>query len=61
MDKESSLLWLSAGYVCPETEGFAVAIHDGVVKNTDYQKHCLGVEVIDRYRKYGTVGETIEH
>jgi hypothetical protein len=73
VDKESSLLWLSAGYVCPEllwlsagyvcpeTEDFAVAIHDGVIKNRNYQKHCLRVEVIDKCRKYGTVSETIEH
>ena len=61
MDKESSLLWLSAGYVYPETEGFAVAFHGGVIKNRNCQKYCLGVEVIDICRKYGTVGETIEH
>jgi hypothetical protein len=61
VDKESSLLWLSTGYVCPEMEGFAVTIHDGIVKNRNYQKQCLGVEVTDRCRKYDTVGETIEH
>jgi hypothetical protein len=60
VDEESSL-WLSAGYVCPEMEGFAVTIHDRVVKNRNYQRHCLRVEISDRYRKYGTVGETIEH
>jgi len=40
MDKESSLIWLSTGSVCPEMEGFAVAFYDRVVKNRNYQKHC---------------------
>jgi hypothetical protein len=61
VDKESSLLWLSAGYVSPETGSFAVTIHDGVIENRNYQKHCLGVEMIYRCRKYGTVGKTTEH
>jgi hypothetical protein len=42
-------------------EGFAVTIQEWVIKTRSYEKHCLGVEVTDRCRKYDKVGETIEH
>jgi len=61
MDKESSLLWLSADYIYPEMGGFAVAIHDWGVKTRNYEKHCLEVQVIYRCRKCDKAGETIEH
>jgi len=32
VDKESSILWCSAGCICHEMEGFAVAIQDWVIK-----------------------------
>jgi len=32
-----------------------------VNKTRNYEKHCLGLEVIDRCRKYDKVGKTIEH
>jgi hypothetical protein len=40
MDKESSLLWLSADYIYPEMEGFAVAINEWGIKTRNYEKHC---------------------
>ena len=52
VDKESSsILWPSAGCICPEMEGFAVAIQDWVIKTRNYEKHRLEVEVTDRCRK----------
>jgi hypothetical protein len=41
MDKEFSLLWPAAGYICPGMEGLAVAIHDRAIKTRKYKKHCL--------------------
>jgi hypothetical protein len=41
MDKEYSLLWLSAGCIYPETERFPVAIQDQVIKTINYENHCL--------------------
>jgi hypothetical protein len=61
MDKESSLLRHSASCIDPQTEGFAVTVQDPVIKTRDYEKHCLGVEVISRCRKCDEMGETIEH
>jgi hypothetical protein len=61
VENESSLLWLSAGYVYPETEGFVVAIQDQVIKTRNYEKHYLRVDVSDRCRKCSKVGITIEH
>jgi hypothetical protein len=54
-------MWPSRGYIYPETEGFAVAIQDRVIKTRNYEKHCLGVEVIDKCRKCDEMGETNEH
>ena len=51
VDKESSILWPFAGYICPEMEGFAVAIQDWVIKTRNYWKHCLEEEVTDRCSK----------
>jgi hypothetical protein len=50
MDREFSLLWLSACYIYPATEGFAVGIQDCVIKTRSYERLCLGVEVIETYR-----------
>jgi len=54
-------MWPSTGYIYPEIEGFAVAIQDQVIKTRNYEKHCLGVEVIDKCRKCDEMGETTEH
>jgi hypothetical protein len=43
--------WLSADYVYPETECFAAAIQDQVIKTRNYEKHYLQVDVSDRHRK----------
>jgi len=61
VDNESSLLWPSAGCTYPETEGFAVTVQDGAIKTNNYEKHCLGVEVNDRCKKFDKVGETNEY
>ena len=55
--------WTKGPHYCGihETEGFAVAIHDKVIKTRNYKKHRLRVGVIDRHRKCDTVGETSEH
>ena len=47
IENESSLQWLSAGYVYPDTEGFAVVIQDQVIKSRNYEKHYLRVDVSD--------------
>jgi hypothetical protein len=58
MDKGSSQLWLSTGYIYPEMEGFVVAIQDWVIKTRNNEKHSLRVDVIDRCRKCDKVHET---
>lgn len=61
IDKNSFLQWLTDGYLFPETEGFAIAIQDKIIKTKNYEKHCLGADVIDKCRKCGKPGETIKH
>jgi len=43
VDEDSSTLWLSAGciYIYTETEGFAVAIQDWVIKTRTNEGHCF--------------------
>jgi hypothetical protein len=53
-------MWPSKGYIYPETEGFAVAIQDLVIKTKNYEKHYLGVEVINKCRKCDEMGKTTE-
>jgi hypothetical protein len=48
MDKESFLLWMSAGCIYPEMEHFAVTTQDRVIKTRNYEKQYLGMEVINR-------------
>jgi hypothetical protein len=48
VDKESSLLWLSTGYIYPEMENFAVITQERVIKTRNYGKQYLGMEVINR-------------
>jgi len=48
VDKNSSLLWLSAGYIYPEMENFAVITQERVIKTRNYEKHYLGMGVINR-------------
>ena len=45
MDKGSSRLWFSTGYICPEMKDFAVTILDWVIKTINYEKHSLRMEV----------------
>lgn len=61
IDKRASLHWLESGYLYPETEGFLMAIQDRVMRTRNYEKHCLKLEVEDKCRKCGVVGESIEH
>lgn len=61
VDRVSSLMWLAEKQLYPETEGFVMAIQDRVIKTKNYEKHCLKLDVVDRCRKCGTIGETIEH
>lgn len=44
-----------------ETEGFASAIQDRVVRTKNYERHVLHLDIADKCRKCGAVGETIEH
>jgi len=48
VDKESSLLLLSTGYIYPEMKHFAVTTQDPVIKTRNYEKHYLGMAVIDK-------------
>lgn len=61
IDKDTSILWLKKGYLHPETEGFMMAIQDGVIKTRNYEKHILKSNQEDRCRKCNNVGESIEH
>jgi hypothetical protein len=61
VDNEHFLLWPSAGYTYPETEGCAVAFQARIIKSNNYEKPCLEVEVNDRCRKFDSVGETKEY
>lgn len=60
-DKKSSFKWLTRKELYPETEGFIIAIQDRVIRTRNYEKHCLKLDVTDKCRKCGLVGETIEH
>nr|CAI5858762.1 unnamed protein product [Callosobruchus analis] len=61
VDKNSSLVWLTSGYLYPETEGFITAIQDGVIRTRNYEKHILKLSHEDRCRRCKGPGETIEH
>jgi hypothetical protein len=61
LDKDSFSLSLSTSYIHLETEGLTVAIQHLVTKARNLEKHCLGVEVIDRSRTRDKVGETMEY
>jgi hypothetical protein len=41
VDEDSYPLWLSAGCICTETEGFAVAIQDRAIKTRANGRHCF--------------------
>jgi len=47
----------------PETEGFMVAIQDGVIKTKNYIKYIIKDDTMqeDRCRMCGKTGETIQH
>nr|CAI5839441.1 unnamed protein product [Callosobruchus analis] len=61
VDKNSSLMWLTSGYLYPETEGFITAIQDGVIRTRNYEKHILKLSHEDHCRRCKGPGETIEH
>lgn len=61
VDKAKSLLWLKKGRLHPETEGFLIAIQDGVIRTRNYEKIILKKEVEDKCRKCQQPRETIEH
>lgn len=54
--------WLKKGHLIPETEGFMIAIQDGVINTKNYQKHVLKQNIEDdRCRRCRETYETIEH
>ncbi|XP_030747235.1 uncharacterized protein LOC115875843 [Sitophilus oryzae] len=61
IDLHSSLAWLKDGKLFPETEGFMMAIQDGVMRTRNYEKNILKQDVVDVCRKCSMRGETIEH
>jgi hypothetical protein len=61
IDTEASLQWLKQGHLHPETEGFILAIQDRVIRTKNYEKFVLKTNVVDRCRKCGCPGESIEH
>jgi hypothetical protein len=61
IDKEATLHWLKEGYLYPETEGFVIAIQDRVIRTKNYERHILKMATVDKCRKCGMSGESIEH
>jgi len=61
IDKAVSLTWLKDGHLYSETEGFVMAIQDRVIRTRNYEKHILKLDVVDKCRKCGNIGESIEH
>lgn len=61
VSKPLSLDWLKKGTLYPETEGFIIAIQDGVISTRNYEKHILKKPVNDVCRKCLSKSETIEH
>lgn len=45
----------------PKTEGFITSIQDKVIRTRKYERHVLKNDIVDKCRKCGAVGETIEH
>ena len=41
MNVQISVLWLTNGYLFPETEGFLMAIQDEVIATRNYQKYIV--------------------
>nr|CAI5855885.1 unnamed protein product [Callosobruchus analis]CAI5855886.1 unnamed protein product [Callosobruchus analis] len=54
-------MWLTSGYLYPETEGFITAIQDGAIRTRNYEKHILKLSHEDSCRRCKGAGETIEH
>lgn len=62
IDYELSNEWLKKGTLIPETEGFMLAIQDGVISTRNYRKHILKMDIEDdKCRRCGSALETIEH
>jgi hypothetical protein len=63
VDRKASLMWLTDGYLYPETEGFMIAIQDGVIKTRNYVKYIIRDDTMqeDKCRMCGKTGETIQH
>lgn len=61
IDKTSSILYLTKGYLYPETEGFIMGIQDKIIRTRNYEKFIMKLDIIDKCRKCGAQGETIEH
>ena len=61
IDKSASLLWLKTGHLYPETGGFVMAMQDRVIRTKNTEKHIIKNDVVDKCRKCGNAGESIEH
>lgn len=63
IDRQRSYTWLMKGTLQPETEGFAIAIQDGVINTRNYRKHILKDHTIisDMCRKCRVASETLDH
>jgi hypothetical protein len=61
IDLKASLQWLRQGDLHPETEGFIFAIQDRVIKTKNYEKYILKTNIVDKCRRCGKPGESIEH
>lgn len=63
VNHKASVLWLTDGFLYPETEGFYMAIQDEVINTRNYCKYIIKDATIqdDRCRKCGKAPETIQH
>ncbi|RWR99206.1 uncharacterized protein B4U79_10239, partial [Dinothrombium tinctorium] len=60
VEREQSTLWLKAGYLQPETEGFVCAIQDQVFPTKYYQKTILKTDD-GKCRLCKTADESLNH
>ncbi|KAL1446706.1 hypothetical protein WDU94_005608 [Cyamophila willieti] len=62
IDQNLTYDWLTRGQLHPETEGFLLAIQDGVIATKNYRKYILKEAMgSDQCRRCGETRETIEH
>lgn len=63
VDSENTANWLKYSNIYAETEGFIMAIQDGVIQTRNYRKYIMHDNTIpnDQCRRCGAASETIAH